>query len=156
MLSNEIITSTFLFFPFLLFLSLASFSTFFIASKISSFERRNFPFNATRLPFLLLRRRFSSSSFSRNSLRVRIASVSRLSAKSIKSLIRVLNGVGIFSSFVVRSTILRKLIAVGVLGDVLSRRTREAARVSVKFELFGEGVLGGGSRVESRISGLKG
>ena len=63
-----------------------------------------------------------------------------------------------FSSFVVRSIILCELIAIGVLGDVVSQRTREATRilVIVKFKLFREGVLGRGSRVGSRISGLKG
>jgi hypothetical protein len=126
---------------------------FFTTSRISSFDRRNFPFRATRLPFLRSRRRFSRSSFSRSSLRARIASVSRLSAKSIKSRIRVFEGEGIFASFAVRSAIYRRFIAVGVLGDPRARRTRDALEIRVGFVFSGEGVLGGGSRVDSRTSG---
>jgi hypothetical protein len=80
----------------------------------------------------------------------------RLSAKSIKSRIRVFEGEGIFSSFAIRSAIYRRFIAVGVRGDVLARRIREALEIRIGFAFLGEGVLGGVSRVDRRISVLKG
>jgi hypothetical protein len=67
------------------------------------------------------------SSFSDSSLRARIASVSRLSAKSIKSRIRVLEGDGISRLFLTESATDRRFMALGVRGDLLACKIREAS-----------------------------
>lgn len=67
--------------------------------RISSFIRRYLPFKATLFPVLRVLRVLSSTSFSRRSLRAKIASVSRSSAKLIKSRISTRAEIGISSLF---------------------------------------------------------
>jgi hypothetical protein len=134
----------FVFFPpFFIFFFSVSPSRSRTTLRISSFVRRYLPFKATLLPFLRVLRVLSSTSFSRSSLRAKIASVSRSLVKSIKSRIRFLTEVGISPSFCTISLIWRRLRALGVRGLPLALKIRDASLTWLITWFSGEGVRGG-------------